>query len=104
MKATIETVTFYEVVSNTDLTEGRGGRVVVGRFLDRDVAEIAAKGNYVMGSDCPIEKKTWRVAHLENGERFLLGERIDVAFQSREDLRRISLSKLSAAERAALGV
>ncbi len=104
MKATIETVTLYHVTSNTELTEGRGSTVTVGWFLDRELAVRAGKGQYVMGTDCPIEMKPRRVARAEDGTMWTLGEQITVTTELPAEVRKRALAKLTAEERKALGV
>lgn len=103
--ATLESITLYEVKTNTDLTEGRGHEITLGWFLDPRVAARAGKGRYVMGSDCPAPKARWReVVKFADGRMFLLGDPVDVRVTSTEDLRASGLAKLTPEEKAALGL
>lgn len=102
--AKIERVTLHHVTSNTELCEGRGATVTVGWFLDRGVAERAAKGRYVMGTDCPIETTTKTVARMDSGALHLLGEKIEVSYEDPEQVKRRALAKLTPEEMRALGL
>jgi len=108
----IKDVVFYEVISNTDLNEGRGASVVIGRYMDSCDAEAAAKGQGVFGSDAKVESKTKRAVIAPNNEKdgrygsrtFLLGEEIYSDFINLEDLKKQALAKLSDKEKAVLGL
>lgn len=52
----------YAVISNTDLTEGRGQRHIVAFCEKKATAIRLGKGGYVQGCDCPVQKITlfWR--------------------------------------------
>lgn len=51
-------ITLYEVYTNSDLMEGRGYEVFVGRYIDREIAQRAAKGEGIMGTDAYIRTIT----------------------------------------------
>ena len=97
-------MTLYRVRTNHDLTEGRGGEYTLGWFIDNAVAIKAAKGNYVMGSDCPVETRRELVVRTEDGKVFLLGERVEVKYEDPREVRARALSKLSPEEREVLGI
>ena len=44
----------YNVYTNSDLNEGRGARIKIGSFADKDDAEIFAAGKGVMGTAADI--------------------------------------------------
>jgi hypothetical protein len=46
----------FAVISNTDLTEGRGKSKIMGLFYSESHAFDEGKGKFVMGSNCPIIK------------------------------------------------
>ena len=51
----MKTKTVFAVMTNTDLTEGRGTQYYK-YYCDLEAtAQRLARGNYVMGTDCPIE-------------------------------------------------
>lgn len=107
MSATIETVTVYTVVGNTDTTEGRGMPVTLGRSTERHVAHMIAKGRGVMGTDADVEHSAERVVRID-GSTFLVGDQVfhslvEYEAKQKEDLKSHALSKLTAAERAVLG-
>lgn len=77
---------------NSDSLEGRGGKIVVGYFLQKEDAQMAVKGKGVMGQgDGNVEEVDLfdSIAEFQNIEE--------------GKLRRQALAKLSSAERAALG-
>ncbi len=98
----VKTIVF-RVVGNYDTTEGRGGQYTRGWYLCREIAQAAAKGNYVMGTDCPIEELERVVVQMDEGS-FLLGEKIDTSYEDPRVVRARALAKLTDAERAALGL
>lgn len=102
--AKIFTKTLFQVKSNYDTTEGRGREYTVGWFIDRETAEKAGKGQYVMGGDCPIETVTQEVVLNERGELFLLGKHIEVTYEDPREIRARALAKLTPEERKALKI
>lgn len=53
-----ETRDVWVVYSNSDLTEGRGYQYPRWTCWAEATAIRYAKGNYVMGSDCPVQKSS----------------------------------------------
>lgn len=104
LQAQIFDMTLFRVTTNTDLTEGRGGERTLGWFIDNAIATRAAKGNYVMGTDCPIERKTCTVVRTEDGKLYLLGNPIEIEYEDPREVRARALSKLSPEERKVLGI
>lgn len=49
-----KTVPVYMVMTNTDLTEGKGMEYARWHCLSKSTAERVGDGKYVMGQDCPI--------------------------------------------------
>jgi hypothetical protein len=58
----LKTKEVYAVISNTDLTEGRGQQHIVAFCEKKATAIRLGKGGYVQGCDCPVEQITlfWR--------------------------------------------
>lgn len=54
----IENVRLFEVVTNSDLCEGRGSRVSLGWFINKVSAKERARGAGVFGTDANIEEKS----------------------------------------------
>jgi hypothetical protein len=58
----------YSVISNTDLTEGRGTTLYLGHFESESQAIEYGKGKYVMGSDAPVQRfPTYRIDGVHYG-------------------------------------
>lgn len=105
IKAVVFDVTVYSVVTNTDLTEGRGGRTTIGYYLEQSAATRGAQGQGVMGSDALVQSAKRSVVQFESGDMFLLGKELRI--EPPEDpavVRKRALDKLTPEERAALGV
>ena len=87
----------WEAYTDTDLVEGRGSKVVLGYFTKQLDAKEAAKGEGVMGTDAHVTKiKT---------PSFMIFESIEEYRQNtRKELRKIALAKLSYEEKVALGL
>lgn len=102
--ATIRTETLYRVIGNTDLEEGRGKSYTVGWFVNRVDAKRSAKGEGVFGGDWPIDQEQKDVVVLPNGKMFLLDAEVTVKYVDPEKAKKAALSKLSAADKRALGL
>jgi len=101
----IQNKTLYKVESNTDTTEGRGRQYTIGWFVDASVAESAARGQYVMGTDCPVKQEIITVFIEDESRRiFILGKEVEISYEDPKVVRDRALKKLSAAEKAALGL
>ena len=59
-------VDVYAVSTNTDLTEGRGREYDILYFTKEEDARKAAEGEYVMGGNCPVTKKTVSITVYES--------------------------------------
>ena len=94
----------FEVVINSDSTEGRGRDYVCARFFNEPAAKNFAKGRDVMGSDGKVQKGRV-VAFTDSEEKFYpVGAEVSV-FKSIEDKARTeALNKLTPAERKLLGL
>lgn len=46
----------WAIYTNSDLVEGRGVEYIKHYCLLKETAKRLAKGNYVQGTDCPIQK------------------------------------------------
>lgn len=107
-KTTVKTYTadLYVVVLNTDTTEGRG-RAYYQYYTCREVAEAAAKGAGTFGSDAPVRTSREVVVEIEGvdgPEFFRLGQEICATYEDPREVRARAISKLTDAERKALGV
>ena len=96
----------FEVVTNTDLTEGRGSDRVIAYVLDPELARAWASDKGVMGSPAQV-----RAVELYEVEGMYFPVHAAVKLLNHEDLqaaqaeiRRKALRKLTAAEIAALGI
>ena len=106
----LETKPVYVVWTNTDLTEGRGSRFPLHICEKQSTATRLAKGNYVMGTDCPISKsKALRIKFTEDDffykwfalARILPPSKEDAAEEEKlEKQRRIQTAKETAIEKA----
>lgn len=103
MTPRLEVKKIYEMVTNSDRSEGRGVRVVIGRYIDQDVANVVAKGNGVMGTDAIVKSYHTTLVFLEEGA-YLLGETVDLSSEPIEVTRERALAKLTDAEKKALGL
>lgn len=102
MMAHVFEMTLYRVSANSDSSEGRGYEYTLGWFVDDDIAMKAAKGNYVMGTDCPIERKVVTIVRTEDGKMHLLGERVEFQYEDPREVKANALAKLTE-KRKALG-
>lgn len=105
MTGTFEIIELFAAVTNSDTAEGRGHAVDKSYHLSRDGALIGAARIGVMGNDGAVEERT---AIRLNDEMLILltGEPIAIADETamRERVRKEGMEKLSAAQRAALGI
>ena len=107
MTARTDTRTVFQVIANTDTTEGRGSNYTVGWFLTEGVAKSAARGKGPMGTDARVEREQKDVVIVEAGgvrKIFLLGPPVDASYEDPAEVRRRALAKLTPEEREALGV
>lgn len=106
---TIHLMQVYEVITNSDGTEGRGYPVSLGFFRNHADAVIQAHGKGCMGSNAEIESSSALVVETVEGELFLVGARVckdidDLKKATREAVRKRALEKLTPEEREALGL
>ena len=99
----------FEVVTNSDTTEGRGVDVTVGFFLKEQDARDASHGKGVMGLDADV-KKTRAVVWEENGKTWCTPLRSVARVWPNniarlcETVREQALRKLTDEEQEALGL
>ena len=108
-KATIQSMIVYKAYAEVDQNEGRGGRRLIGYFLDCTLAAHAVKGQGVWGTDGTVESTQVDVAVYiddDTNERVIriLGETIKKEYQTPGEVRAHALSKLTKREKEALGV
>jgi hypothetical protein len=97
-------MTVYRVMSNYDLTEGRGRQYVAGVYGSHAEATRAAKGAYVMGSDCPVEPIEANVVKVDDDTYYLLGSQIVMKHIDPRELRAAALAKLTDEDKEILGL
>lgn len=101
----IETRTVYDVIHNTCPDDGRGRNYIASTWLYAADAEKVAKGSGGFGSDAPVESRNVKVVITDEGEVYLLGERVSTRVKTEEEiLREQALAKLSEAEKKILGL
>lgn len=95
----------YEVLINSDLTEGRGNDYVCARFFTVDAAKEFAKGRDVMGTDGKVRTGLIVEVSTQFGPKYYpVGPEV-LVFESVEDKARTeALNKLTPAERKLLGL
>ncbi len=98
----VATMTLYKVEFNSDSTEGRG-RAFYEWYIDEDTAKRVAKGQYVMGTDCPVHRVAETVV-IVGDKVWLLGAPVGITWEDPQALRAKALSKLTPEERKILGV
>jgi len=106
VKLELTTRTLYKVTTNSDLTEGRGNTVLIGYFMDHVLAQRAAKGKGVFGSDADVEPFVTTVLEVseDGSSRFYkLGEEI-IRPRTKEEIKAEALKKLTPEEQDALGL
>lgn len=94
----------YRVMSNSDLTEGKGKEFVLATYQNRLDAQRHGAGNYVMGSACPIVQERVKVVKLQDDTYFELGSEVLRGFVDKNELRLRALAKLTPEERELLGL
>lgn len=98
---TIERI--WEVISNTDLTEGRGSQVVIARFFDREAAI-----NYVMGTPAEVaESEVLAIGGLkalEPTKYRVLGPVVPIYNDPTDIKRQQALAKLTEEDKRILGL
>ena len=112
--ARLETIFLHKVTEDLDKTEGRGGSRVVGYFVNAPDAKKAAEGKGCMGYPGRIDTENHAVVIYNDPttglETYrLLGEVIQVFYESPEETRARALEKLrgagmSVAELKSLGL
>lgn len=93
----------YQVLTNSDLTEGRGETVLIGRAFTRDRALDFAKGQGVMGSNAKVELVAEKLVAWD-GKLFVLAPANMLTRESQEEIARRGLAKLTPEEKVALGL
>lgn len=93
----------YQVLTNSDLTEGRGETVLIGRAFTRDRALDFAKGQGVMATDAKVELVAETLVAWDGGI-FVLAPAHMLTRESQEEIARRGLAKLTDEEKVALGL
>lgn len=101
----MKTIDCYEVLGHTDTTEGRAPMKVVARFSDYGQAEKFVKSKDYYAQWCvwgrPNEK--YDLSNIRRTTIVILDSVEELAAASQQELKQQALSKLSPAERSALG-
>lgn len=107
----LEHLMLCEVITNSDLTEGRGQRVSLGWFLHQLDAQERARGAGVLGTDAIIERSEQWVLRYKactvHGSReviHIVGTEVIVHYVDPEVLRQRALAKLTPEEIKLLGL
>jgi len=103
---TIERI--YEVISNSDLTEGRGSQIVIARFFDRNIAAHYAKDKGVMGTRAEVAEgevlAIGALKALEPTKYRVLGPVVPIYNDPTDIKRQQALSKLTEEDKRILGL
>jgi hypothetical protein len=103
---TIERI--WEVISNSDLTEGRGSQVVVARFFNRPIAINYAKDKGVMGTPAEVAEgevlAIGGLKALEPTKYRVLGPVVPIYNDPTDIKRQQALSKLTEEDKRILGL
>lgn len=105
MSCTIEMLDCHKVITNSDLTEGRGAPVSLGFFRNRLIAEAYAVDKGPMGTPAQIKLHRCLCVIANKGTWHRLGE--EIRQEAPEDVKKVrerALAKLSPLEREALGL
>lgn len=87
-----ETKPVWLVISNTDLTEGRGYQRITHICVSMETAIRVGKKGYIMGSDCPIEEA---VGFKINNKWYYPGvEILESSEDSKNRLKRVKLEEV----------
>lgn len=92
----------WEVISNTDLVEGRGRDIVVGIYPTEAMALEMAKNAGVMGS--PAEVRKIKAVKLSDGAQFAIGKPVTDSDAIKKQKIEAALSKLTPEECSLLGL
>lgn len=98
----------YNVVGNSDTSEGRGVSVDLGWFFNRMSARTFANGRGTMGSSATVKTETRKTVQI-GPVTYLLGPVVfasveDAEHRQKESVRTAALAKLTDAEKLALGL
>lgn len=100
----------YEVITNTDTTEGRGRNYTLGVCSNESAAKALAKGQGVMGSNAEVRRTTFlRVQYNDHSgdlQDFYVMKSQDVTehFDPEAEEREAALAKLTDREKELLGI
>jgi len=86
----------YEVITNSDLTEGRGRSVHVAYTTNDFTAKQIAKGKGVMGTDAEVRAINKTIRVYETHSEYLGSKQ--------EEIRKKALAKLTKEEKILLGL
>jgi hypothetical protein len=100
--AKVVNVQLYRVTFNSDSMEGRGFTSYEW-YVDPTIANSRAKGNYGMGTDCPVDV-IYAAIIVVGDEMYRLGEQIKLHYEDPREVRERALAKLTPEERKVLGI
>ena len=101
----MKTIKCFEVLGNTDTTEGRGPMKVVARFSTRKAAEEFVKSKiYARWCVMGYQSEKTDLTYIDEVDLIILDSIGEFEEQEKADIRARALAKLTKVERAALGV
>lgn len=101
----MQTIKCFEVMGNTDTTEGRGPMKVVARFSNHDEAAKYVKSKaYAKWCVMGYQNEKRDLNYIQETVLTILDSVEELVAMDRENLKAQALEKLSKAEREALGL
>ena len=101
----MQTIKCFEVMGNTDTTEGRGPMKVVARFSDYDEAVKYVKSKaYAQWCVMGYQNEKTDLNNIREATICILDTVEELFDMNREELKAKALAKLTKAEREALGL
>ena len=101
----MQTIKCFEVMGNTDTTEGRGPMKVVARFSNYDEAAKYVKSEaYARWCVMGYQSEKTDLKNIRETVLTILDTCDELELQQREELKAQGLAKLTKAEREALGL
>lgn len=101
----MQTVKFFEVLGNTDTTEGRGPMAVVARFSNHeDATKFVLSKTYANWCVMGYQNEKYDLNNIKENVITILDSINEYELLKVETLKQSALAKLSKAERTALGL
>jgi len=101
----MQVIKCYEVIGNTDTTEGRGPMIVAARFSSREAAEKFVRSKaYAKWCVMGIQNAAYDLNNIRESTIIIMDSVDEITLQTAEALKANALAKLTKEERAALGL